>query len=467
MLATLAMSGYDVLAKLACTDIVRPQKKPMSSIIKQQSFLASLIHSAVWKSAAKGASLVKHIVIAAAIGLSAQLDVYYMALAIFGLLVEIWGLTLRVLAVPFLVRISNRKFGKAATGIILLSLLASLLLAAAFLLMRDQLSHFAIGFDAEKKQFLSNSFVWLAPFLVLHVPASAIGSALRAKRLFSPVYQAEALNAVVILGCVAFAPLHPTVLFWSLSCGTTASFIYLSVCYISLVGIGANLMPKVDSSVLNLIKTAPGLLLLNGTYIVFLTLDRIFASFIPVEGAISALAYAIVIAGMLPSLVNVEGAFITVAAEKSSRAERSESTNNLFSMIILLSVGSTAFLLVAGQDAIALLLERGAFSSADTRSVGLALTCFAFMIAPIFALGPIDNVFQIEQRIGFMVRRTLMGVALGIALNYVAIFVLKWGIFGLAMATTVSYWYILIAGIIFPLRCSVPRRCAPANSFIK
>ena len=416
-------------------------------IIQPQSFLASLIHSAVWKTTSKGASLIKHVVIAAAIGLSTQLDVFYMAIAIFGLLIDIWGMTLTVLAVPYLVKIDDGRFRSQATAIIGITILASLILAAVCFMFRGPLSYLAIGFDLTGRQALAEAFVWLTPFIVLHVPTSAIGAALRARRIFSPVYQSAALNGVVILGCIIAAPTNPLVLFWSLSCGTIASFLYVGFFYLFHFGGWRRMTCPAISEAFQVFTGAPGLLVLNGTYTFFIVMDRIFASFLPGKGAISALAYALVIAGILPALLSLEGAFITVAAEKSSLAQRSETTNDLISLVIFLSVGATAFMAVTGYDVIELLLERGAFGSTDTEAVGNALVAFAFMTAPIFALPPLDQIFQIEKRIGFMVRRTLLGIAVGAVLNYVAIFVLGWGIFGLALATTLSYWLILVAGI--------------------
>ena len=419
---------------------------------RPQSFLASLFHSVIWKTTSRGASLVKHIVIAAAIGLSTQLDVFYMALAIFGLLIEVWGMTLTVLAVPHLIKLGDREFSAQAATIAVITILASMLLALAVISFRGQISHLAIGFDTSGKEALSEAILWLTPYILLHVPTSAIGAALRAKRNFSPVYQSEALNAVAILACIIAVPTHPHVLFWSLSCGAIASFLFLGTHFLLKFGSMPGVWSWFDRQVLQVFKAAPGLAVLHGTLTFFLIMDRIFASFLPGEGAISALAYAMVIVGTLPTVLSIEGAFITVAAEKNSRAKRSDTTNDLFSLIIFLSIGATAFFVVAGREVIGLLLERGAFNSADTDSVSDALVAFAFMVAPLLLLPPLDQLFQIEKRVAFMVRRTMIGIVIGSILNYVAIFILGWGIVGLAVATTISYWLIVVIGVIGLMR---------------
>ena len=62
---------------------------------------------ALWRGLDRVAGLAKHVLIAAAIGLSAQLDVFYMAVAILGVLVFSWAHLLDVLAVPQLVKASQ------------------------------------------------------------------------------------------------------------------------------------------------------------------------------------------------------------------------------------------------------------------------------------------------------------------------------------------------------------------------
>jgi len=73
----------------------------------QESFLSSIGSSAFWRVLDRGVGLSKHILIASMIGLSTQLDVFYMAMAILSVLVFSWGGVLDVATVPALVRLSK------------------------------------------------------------------------------------------------------------------------------------------------------------------------------------------------------------------------------------------------------------------------------------------------------------------------------------------------------------------------
>jgi peptidoglycan biosynthesis protein MviN/MurJ (putative lipid II flippase) len=87
------------------------------------------------------------------------------------------------------------------------------------------------------------------------------------------------------------------------------------------------------------------------------------------------------------------------------------------------------------------------FGSADTRLVHTALAAYALLILPLFLLTPLDQVFQVEGRIGVMVRRTLLGLAVNAVLNAWFLFGLGWGLWGIALATSISQWVLLLLGL--------------------
>ena len=416
--------------------------------MQKQSFLESLFSSVVWKLAGYIIGFFKHIIIAAAIGLSTQLDIFYMAMAVIGILISTWAGALEFAAMPKLVKAESkenaRRFSEIASGIFVIAVGASMVVAILSIVFRDSLTVLAFGFDGERREVLAGAFIWLLPLILLKVPYSVFGAMLRSKRLFALFYQSETLISVVILVCIATAINHPAVLLWSASLGVTAAFLYTGAFSFRHIKFRANLF---NPEMMGLIRLVPKLMVLYGTYYIFAMLDRIFASFLP-EGSISGLAYALVMVHVVPSMLRIPGSFMTVAAEKSGVKERSETLNDLMSLVILLSAASIAPILLTATDLVSALFERGAFSGRDTATVATSLTAFAFMIAPAFLLKPIDQIYQIEGRIGMMVRRTLIGIVVGAFLNYAAVFILGWGVFGLALATTVSYWIIVLLGFV-------------------
>ena len=78
-------------------------------MIKKQSTTFAIIDTFLWKFGIQFFSILKHIVIAGYIGLSIQLDIFYMSLAIYGVLITSWAVVFDVLAIPKLVEYQVKK----------------------------------------------------------------------------------------------------------------------------------------------------------------------------------------------------------------------------------------------------------------------------------------------------------------------------------------------------------------------
>jgi peptidoglycan biosynthesis protein MviN/MurJ (putative lipid II flippase) len=203
----------------------------------------------------------------------------------------------------------------------------------------------AIGFDLQRKQLLSNAISWLLPVIFFYIPLRLLGAILRSWRQFSPFYQADFITAFFVLVCVAFFRNQAKVLLWSFSVGVLLAFFYLLIKTWKFIYPLANpLSPAIRCS----LQIVPELLLLQGAQYFYVLIDRIFVSFLP-EGSISALAYAMTLAGLPPALIYLSGSFITVVSEHKTLGERSQKLDNLISMSIFLGVCTTCFMLLANQ----------------------------------------------------------------------------------------------------------------------
>ena len=76
-------------------------------IIKQSTAFA-IINTFFWKFGIQFLSIFKHILIAGYIGLTIQLDIFYMALAIFGIFITSWMLVFDNVAIRKLVEFSTK-----------------------------------------------------------------------------------------------------------------------------------------------------------------------------------------------------------------------------------------------------------------------------------------------------------------------------------------------------------------------
>ena len=77
-------------------------------MLKKQSTAFAIIDTFFWKFGVQVFSIMKHIIIAGYIGLSIQLDIFYMALAIFGIFITSWMLVFDNVAIPKLVYFSSQ-----------------------------------------------------------------------------------------------------------------------------------------------------------------------------------------------------------------------------------------------------------------------------------------------------------------------------------------------------------------------
>ena len=141
----------------------------------------------------------KHIVITAYIGLTAQLDAFYIAVTVLSIVVFIFGDVFDSLGIPRLVKTlheeGEERFRQLAGSILTLSMILSSLLCLFLFLIAPWTPWIAPGFSLETKGFVLRNLYFLAPMAFLYLPYHAIGSFLRAKRRFTAFYVGELIIA--------------------------------------------------------------------------------------------------------------------------------------------------------------------------------------------------------------------------------------------------------------------------------
>jgi putative peptidoglycan lipid II flippase len=414
----------------------------------RQSYLDAILSSVFWTSLDRGASLFKHILIASAIGLTADMDVFYMAIGLLGLLVFSWSRIADVIAVPRLIEFQKcgniDGFNRFAGSLFTLTLLFSLLLTGIMLVAWPLITHLALGFDAGRRTTLLSSIYWLIPIALLYIPMRLLCSVARARRSFSVVYQSEFIISLVILGCVAGMTRAQGVLLWSYSLGVACAFAYLmAVSWNKLRFFRNPLNPETGQ----LLRNIPALLLLYGAQYLYSFVDKQFVSFLP-TGTVSAITYSWTLINVLPSMINLGGAFITVYAEtREDKRRRNQKINDLLSGTLSIGVSVTLFLWAFSEDFIGLLLERGAFTRENTLLVARCTSFLAFSTIPIALMPALGQIFQVEQRLDYIVKRVLLGVSINALLCSLFLFQFRWGAEGVALATSISQWTMLLASL--------------------
>lgn len=368
-----------------------------------------------------------------------------MANAILTLFVTSWSRIADVIAVPELVARIKKGQNQAARqlsgDLFTLSLLFSLLLGTLLTIFWPWITHLAWGFDQQRQALLEQSVFWAEPLILLTVPVSMLYSFAKARRAFYLRYRNEFIISLTILACVTLYPNSQGVLLWSFSLGMIISFILAIIESRGSVAFWGN---PGSPSVKALLPMAPALLIFFAVEYLYALVDRQFVSFLPV-GAISAIAYSWTLAKLLPTLLRVEGAFMTFYAESKDQPEkRSDQLNTLISTGIMTGVALSLIVWEFSEPFIRLALEHGKFNKGNTELVARCTGNFGLAMIPFLLIPSLGQICQVENRMKLLVRRTLFGLALNIVFCSFFLFFLKWGAEGIALATSISHWGMLL-----------------------
>ena len=387
------------------------------------------------------------------IGLTAEVDVFYMAVAIITLFVFSWGRIAEVLAVPRLVELLNHGKSEEATrlsaDLFSFSITFSLVLGLALNLLWPLLTHIAWGFDDTRLNLLDESVQWAQPLLFLYIPTRMLYSLSKARRVFYISYRNEFIVTLTILAIITIYPNAKGVLIWSFGLGTLVAFLTTLASTWRLLGRWGN---PFSGGVRAILPFAPPLLAMFTIQHLYTLIDKGFLSYLP-EGFVSVIAYSWTLTTLAPSLLQMEGAFITVYTEaKQDPKVRSDTVNKLVSASITLGVLISLSLFGFGGDLVALLLERGKFGPEDTQNVANCLSLFAPSIIPLLLMNPLGQIFQVEHRVKLVIRRLVFGMLVNVVCCYLFLFELRLGANGVALATTISQWAMLITALILMQR---------------
>ncbi len=416
--------------------------------IKKESYLNSVKASIVWKGLDRILAFLKHIIIAGSIGLNNELDVFYVILNLLGVIVFSWANIIDTICVPLMVEYlsadKKSNFKNLAGSLFSFSIFFSFFLAIIFLLFNKQLSLVAIGYNNEKSNLLSSGIRIVIPVVLFYIPLRALGSILRSNRKFTIFYQAEFLNSLIILIIIYFFSDVNNILLHSFNIGILLSFIFIFLFSYSLINFK---FYPFQTDFNNVLSIAPGLLILQLAHYVFVLTDQIYISFLN-EGDLSAISYAMTIVSLVPGVVSLTGGLITIYSENSNREYRSQITNNLLIYIILIGCFFSYVIFNSSNDIVSILLERGKFSKLDSIRVSGILKYFSILIIPLFLIGPLDQIFQVERKVKIMAMRTIVAICINVILNYLFVFVYHLGVNGVALSTTCSYLAMLIFALI-------------------
>tara|TARA_A100001015_G_C15013432_1_gene724334 strand:+ start:74 stop:1585 length:1512 start_codon:yes stop_codon:yes gene_type:complete len=413
-------------------------------MLKKQSTAFAIINTFFWKFGIQIFSILKHILIAGYIGLSIQLDIFYMALAIFGIFITSWMLVFDNVAIPKLVEYSTNNdwcnFKSLGSSLLGFSFILSIFFVLIVLFLPNHVSFLALGFSMEEKDHLARNFIWLFPAILLYLPLGVLYSILKSVRQFSIFNKCEFIGSISILIFLFFFLYTEGVLYWSYSLGISLSFI-ISFYFVFKK---FSILPKspFENNLRSIVRAMPPLLIIHSSYYLFVMTDRFLVTFLN-PGDIAALTYATVITYSMPQLLSLATYFLTAYSEEKKTIEKNRKFNEAISLVLLIGFPTTVIFISTGDNIISILLERGVFSSDNSERVTYILSVLCFSIIPLCIQPALDQIYQAEKKLRRIIIIKCISLIFNVFLSAYLIFILHFGVIGAALGTTITYWFML------------------------
>ncbi len=202
-------------------------------------------------------------------------------------------------------------------------------------------------------------------------------------------------------------------------------------------------LPKLTPETKSLIRLGIPGAISAGVIQVNLFMDMIFASWLP-TGAISYLFYADRL-NQLP--LGVIGIAISTAllpelskhVKTGNHQEAHSIQNRALEFALAITLPAAVGLIVLGSPLVALLFERGAFTTLDAQSTGYTLSAFAVGLPAYVLVKILSTQFFAHQDTKTPMKVAIAAVALNFILN--CLFIGPLSYVGLALATALSAWF--------------------------
>jgi putative peptidoglycan lipid II flippase len=388
----------------------------------------------------------RNLIIAWAFGTSAAMDAYHAASGVIFLFAGSIGVAIESSVLPEVERVrreSGRDFSRVRSLFALIAWIALLitgLLCAAFAIAPGVLVKFiASGFDPERVRMGALMIWWLSPFAMVTIfrPMADVW-ALFTERFTVASVCGLSFNFIAIPALLLLRPIiGPYAVAACMSVGQAAIFI---IFILALGGIPMRVVPPLISkeSLYRISKNAFYSVLITSCGTLYTIVDKYFASRLP-TGSVAAISYG----GILLALINTAALtplsfFLAkisrlVTADPEAGEEMTRQCAAI-SFAYMLPIGF--FTAVTAKSIVSIVFGWGNF---DERSVAMTATCLAgYNLGLTFAI-PATIVYryaQARQKLGRTTPFIYAMVALNALLDWVM--VSRWGLWGLALATSVT-----------------------------
>lgn len=339
-----------------------------------------------------------------------------------------------------------RLYGEKVFALLLFGLTGFVLIFENF--MPTIVFLFAPGFDATPARFdLAVELSRITfPYILFISLASLFSGILNSMGKFAaPAGTPIILNLIMIAALILifFESVSPGIgLAWSVFWAGLLQLIWLWVsCHYQGMGLKLTL-PELNPDMKKLIRLGIPGAISAGVVQVNLFMDMIFASWLP-TGAVSYLFYADRL-NQLP--LGVIGIAISTALlpelskhiKAGQHGEAQSTQNRAIEVALAITLPAAMGLIIMARPLVALLFERGAFSTQDAQATGYTLSAFAIGLPAYVLVKILQTQFFARQDTKTPMKVAIGTVALNLALNFLLIGPFSY--VGLALATAISAW---------------------------
>ena len=320
-----------------------------------------------------------------------------------------------------------------------LMFLTALLCTAIIIAPGVLIRFFAGGFDAERIRMGALMLWWLMPFTIV----TMLKPLLEVWSIFTERYTVSAVTSLFFnfVAIPSLLLLIPIIGVYSVAASLGLGHMAVFIIFICVLG-GLPLRFKYSSlpfsHILNVTKNTGFLLILTAAGTLFVIVDRYFASRLP-GGSVAAISYASTIIGMTTlAAATPTNFFLAKIARAATESASGAKDMALQAMSILIAYFLPVSLLLAASARPIVTLIYG-WGNFDAHSVEMTSVCVsAYSLGIIFSLasGILGRYAQASRRLSTIVAMTYVMVALNALLDYIMINF--WGLFGLALATSIT-----------------------------
>jgi putative peptidoglycan lipid II flippase len=404
--------------------------------VSKETVLQAIFKSSILNAFSRLFGYLKQVAIAVLLGFNLNTDAFFLAFSILGLFL-IFTDVFDSLGVPNLVKARQKsleEFQNLAGILLTFTTILAVIITFLAIFLSPIVVNIALGYNEIEKQLLKEYFLLLVPYLFFSFFFHHFGAVHRSLRHFTVYFFGELLFSFfsflfITLGL--FFTKNPKVLPISISLAQ-----FLATVYIFLISKPYwEIKFFINRTVKGMLKQFIQLLGVYSVFHLYMLVDRIFASYLP-HKSVSALAYGWMVAMIPKGLFKFENIVITSLSEVNAEWSK---VKFYLKRIFLFSLPFVVIIFIFAPYIVKLLFGYGAFSTVDNELTAVAVRFYVISLPFVFLWNIFYRIFQIKDKIHWMVPIIGLTLLLNGLLNYIFIFKINLALEGICIATFLAY----------------------------